>query len=197
MSLPPKETDLVGILNDYEVKIQELEFLVSSQDFDTGSGLIGPQGPQGLTGSTGPQGPAATVSVGAITTGSAGSSATVTNAGTSSAAVFNFTIPRGDTGATGPQGPAGINAGGPNPVGGIIKYGSASAPSGWLLCDGSAVSRTTYANLFAVIGTNYGSGDGSTTFNVPTVADSIIAYQDSGTSGGTSSATGARVMFFS
>lgn len=42
-----------------------------------------------------------------------------------------------------------------------------SAPSGWLLCDGSAVSRTTYATLFAAIGTTYGTGDGSTTFNVP------------------------------
>lgn len=49
----------------------------------------------------------------------------------------------------------------------IVMYGAASAPSGWLLCDGSAVSRTTYADLFAVIGTTWGNGDGSTTFNVP------------------------------
>jgi len=41
------------------------------------------------------------------------------------------------------------------------------APAGWLTCDGSAVSRTTFANLFSVIGTTYGAGDGSTTFNVP------------------------------
>lgn len=197
MSLPPKETDLVGILNNYETKIQELEFLVSTQDFDTGAGLIGPQGPQGLTGATGPQGSAATVTIGSVTTGAAGSSATVTNSGTSGAAIFNFTIPRGDTGAVGPAGPRGIDGGGPSPIGAIIKYGSASVPSGWLACDGSAVSRTTYSNLFAIIGTNYGAGNGSTTFNLPTAADSIIAYQDSGTSGGTSSATGARVMFFS
>jgi len=54
-----------------------------------------------------------------------------------------------------------------NPSGAIIAYGGTSAPSGWLLCDGSAVSRTTYATLFAAIGIAYGSGDGSTTFNLP------------------------------
>jgi len=42
-----------------------------------------------------------------------------------------------------------------------------STPTGWLLCDGSAVSRTTYAALFTAISTTYGTGDGSTTFNVP------------------------------
>lgn len=53
------------------------------------------------------------------------------------------------------------------PSGIITPYGGATAPSGWLLCDGTAVSRETYADLFAVIGTAFGSGDGSTTFNVP------------------------------
>jgi len=53
------------------------------------------------------------------------------------------------------------------PAGIIWEYGGSSAPTGWLFCDGSAVSRTTYAALFAVLGTAYGSGDGSTTFNVP------------------------------
>ncbi len=52
-------------------------------------------------------------------------------------------------------------------VGAIQMYGGATAPKGWLLCDGSAVSRTTYAKLFEVLGTAYGAGDGSTTFNVP------------------------------
>ena len=49
----------------------------------------------------------------------------------------------------------------------IFAYAGASAPTGFLLCDGSAVSRTTYAGLFSLIGTTYGAGDGSTTFNVP------------------------------
>lgn len=53
------------------------------------------------------------------------------------------------------------------PAGVILPYGGSAAPSGYLLCDGSAVSRATYASLFAVIGTSFGSGDGSTTFNVP------------------------------
>lgn len=53
------------------------------------------------------------------------------------------------------------------PTGVIFCYAGSSAPTGWLLCDGSAVSRATYATLFAIIGTAYGSGDGSTTFNLP------------------------------
>jgi len=53
------------------------------------------------------------------------------------------------------------------PVGAKIMFGSASTPENFLYCDGSAVSRTTYAALFAVIGTTYGAGNGSTTFNIP------------------------------
>jgi len=56
---------------------------------------------------------------------------------------------------------------GANPIGDIHMFAATNAPSGWLLCNGSAVSRTTYSNLFSVIGTTYGVGDGSTTFNVP------------------------------
>lgn len=53
------------------------------------------------------------------------------------------------------------------PAGLIEAYGGTSAPVGYLLCDGSAISRTTYANLFGIIGTSFGVGDGSTTFNIP------------------------------
>lgn len=49
-----------------------------------------------------------------------------------------------------------------------------TVPDGWLLCNGAAVSRTTYANLFAVIGTKYGSGDGSTTFNLPNLSGRFL-----------------------
>ena len=54
-----------------------------------------------------------------------------------------------------------------NPVGTVIQGPITSAPTGYLLCDGQDVSRTRYARLFDVIGINFGSGDGSTTFNVP------------------------------
>lgn len=53
------------------------------------------------------------------------------------------------------------------PVGSVIQFVGATAPAGYLLCDGSAVSRETYAKLFAVAGTTFGVGDGSTTFNLP------------------------------
>lgn len=53
------------------------------------------------------------------------------------------------------------------PVGGIVEFAGATAPKGWLLCDGSAVSRTDYAELFETIGITFGAGDGSTTFNLP------------------------------
>ena len=49
-----------------------------------------------------------------------------------------------------------------------------TVPDGWLLCNGAAVSRTTYANLFAVIGTKYGTGDGSATFNLPNLAGRFL-----------------------
>ena len=58
------------------------------------------------------------------------------------------------------------------PAGTIVAYGGASAPTGWHLCDDTALSRSTYARLFAVIGTTYGAGDGST-FNVPDLRDRV------------------------
>lgn len=57
--------------------------------------------------------------------------------------------------------------GGTIPPGVMVSYGGTTPPSGWLLCDGSAVSRATYAGIFSVVGVAYGVGDGSTTFNLP------------------------------
>lgn len=66
------------------------------------------------------------------------------------------------------------------PVASIHAYGGSTAPTGWLICDGSAVSRTTYAALFAIIGTTYGAGNGSTTFNLPDLRGKIPVGRDSG-----------------
>lgn len=59
----------------------------------------------------------------------------------------------------------------PCPVGLVGLWTDETIPAGWLLCNGAAVSRTNYARLFAKIGTRYGAGDGSTTFNVPDMRD--------------------------
>jgi microcystin-dependent protein len=61
----------------------------------------------------------------------------------------------------------------------IVPYAGASAPTGYLLCDGTAVSRTTYADLFAITGTTYGIGDNSTTFNLPNLKGRIPVGLDS------------------
>jgi len=68
-----------------------------------------------------------------------------------------------------------------NPTGSIITIPLASAPEGYLLCDGSAVSRTTHARLFGSISTTYGDGDGSTTFNLPDYRGLFLRATDSGT----------------
>lgn len=60
------------------------------------------------------------------------------------------------------------------PTGEGIRHFLASVPDGFLSCDGSAVSRSTYGNLFAAIGTTYGVGDGSTTFNLPNASGFVI-----------------------
>lgn len=66
------------------------------------------------------------------------------------------------------------------PVGTILSYSAATAPTGFLLCDGSAVSRTTYADLFALIASTAGQGDGSTTFNVPDLRGRFLRGRDGG-----------------
>ena len=60
------------------------------------------------------------------------------------------------------------------PAGIVLPFAGSVAPQGYLLCDGSAVSRSEYADLFAAIGTVYGAGDGSTTFNVPDLSGRVI-----------------------
>lgn len=60
------------------------------------------------------------------------------------------------------------------PVGTMLMWATATAPTNYLICNGSAVSRRTYAPLFAVLGTTWGAGDGSTTFNLPNTAGRVV-----------------------
>ena len=82
------------------------------------------------------------------------------------------------------------------PTATIVPWSSASVPSGFLECDGTAVSRSTYSALFAIVGTTYGAGDGSTTFNTPDLQDNTPVGKSNnkalGSTGGanTVSATG-------
>lgn len=62
--------------------------------------------------------------------------------------------------------------------GAVISYAGTTEPTGWLFCYGQAVSRATYARLFAVIGTTYGAGDGTTTFNLPDLRGRAMAGRD-------------------
>lgn len=72
------------------------------------------------------------------------------------------------------------NAAARSPTGAVTAWSTNTAPSGYLICNGAAVSRTTYAALFAVIGGTYGPGDGSTTFNLPDLRGAFVRGLDNG-----------------
>lgn len=104
------------------------------------------KGPTGATGPTGPTGPQGSTGPQGI---------------------------QGPQGVPGPTGPAGPSTG--VPTGLVMPYAGAASPdtTEWLICDGFPVSRTTYARLFAVIGTTFGAGDGSTTFHIPNMTGRV------------------------
>lgn len=79
------------------------------------------------------------------------------------------------------------------PSGAILMYGAAAAPTGWLLCDGTAVSRTTYAALFTAISTTYGVGDGTTTFNLPDLRQRFPLGKAASGTGNTLGGTGGAI----
>lgn len=99
----------------------------------------------------------ASVAVGETTTLEPGADATVTNVGTAKDLILDFGIPQGEMGSPGET----------EPIGTIKMYGGTTAPDGYMFANGQAISRTTYSDLFAIYGTTFGAGDGSTTFNLP------------------------------
>jgi microcystin-dependent protein len=76
------------------------------------------------------------------------------------------------------------------PIGAIEDFAGPTAPSGWLVCDGTALSRVTYKPLFEVIGTTWGAGDGSTTFNLPDFRGRFRLTKAASGTGSTLAATG-------
>lgn len=66
------------------------------------------------------------------------------------------------------------------PSGTVLPFAGVNVPAGWLLCDGTAISRTTYASLYSSIGTAWGSGDGSSTFNLPDLRGRFMRGRDGG-----------------
>ena len=114
-----------------------------------------------VTVNKGDQGPANTLTIGTVTTGEPGTQASATITGESPNQVLNLTIPRG-------------NAGSGAAVGSIALFAGATIPEGYLLCDGAALSREVYSELFSAIGTTWGEGDGSTTFNLPDFSGKFI-----------------------
>lgn len=96
-------------------------------------------------------------------------------------ATVSGTGPQGPQGPQGPIGPQGIQGlMGTAPPGVIFAYGAVTPPNGYLACGGQAVSRTAYPNLFAIISTTYGSGDGTSTFNLPNFQGRFPIGQDAG-----------------
>src|SRR5690349_20866431 len=89
----------------------------------------------------------------------------------------SLTSPAGGQGIQGLQGVAGESY----PIGVIVPYTSTTAPPTWMICDGSAISRTTYPALFAICGTTFGAGDGSTTFNLPDLRSRVPVGSGQGT----------------
>lgn len=141
--------------------------------------LTGPTGPTGATGATGAQGPQ----------GEQGPQGVQGIQGIQG--IQGEQGPAGSNGTNGTNGTNGSDA--TSPAGGIQLYAGSSAPTGYLLCDGSAVSRTTYSALFAIISTTYGSGDGSTTFNLPDLRQRFPLGKSTSGTGNTLGAIGGSI----
>jgi len=150
---------------------------------DTGS--AGAQGPSGPAGAAGSNGTAATVSVGSVSTGAAGSSAVVTNAGTSSAAILNFTIPRGDAGAAGANGTNGTNGTAATVAVGSVSTGAAGSSA---VVTNAGTSGAAVFNFTIPRGDTGATGATGATGPAGPVAGSSgqLVYNNGGTAAGAS-----------
>ena len=144
------------------------------------TGPIGATGPAGATGATGLQGENGAAGA-AGATGATGPSGLQGDTGpTGAVGATGATGPIGATGTTGATGPTGVTSPG-MPTGSITQFAGSTAPSGWLTCDGTAVSRTTFADLFAAIGTTYNiGGEAGTDFRLPNMKGRVPVGFDSG-----------------
>lgn len=102
---------------------------------------------------------------------------TVPSGGTTGQVLTKQSNKDNDVGWADPTGQGGVT-GDTVPIGSITSYATSTAPENWLVCDGSEVSRTEYAELFNVIGEDFGAGDGSTTFNLPNIKGRTIVGLD-------------------
>lgn len=133
------------------------------------TGATGPTGPQGATGNTGATGAAATIRIGSVSTGAAGSNAAVSNSGNAQNAVLNFTIPRGSTGAKGAQGPRGAT-GAQGPVG-VFRIGSvttlAPGANATIALSGNGTNGSPYYFAFGIPrgATGASGGSGCTSYH--------------------------------
>jgi microcystin-dependent protein len=163
----PNGSDGVGITSITNNGNGTFTILMSDGSSFISPTYTGPTGPTGSTGATGPQGPTGPSGVISVTS-------PVTNTGTSTSAEIGI-----DTASL----ISIINSSGSGgfvPVGAILPFGSLTAPTGWVSCNGQAVNRTgTYAALFAVIGTTYGAGNTTTTFNLPNLKTKVPVGYDS------------------
>lgn len=145
--------------------------VVGPQGLQGPAGVPGPQGDQGVVGPQGVQGPQGN-------TGALGPKGDPGPTGPTGAAstVPGPVGPQGIQGAQGPKGDLGNED-----VGSIKPWPAVGAPNSWMLCDGRAISRTLYPDLFAVLQTTWGAGDGSTTFNVPDLRGKFVLGAGQGT----------------
>lgn len=166
--------------------------LISIASITGATGATGSQGPSGSTGSTGAageDGDDATVTLGSVSTGNAGTSVIITNSGTTGAAIFNFTIPRGDTGATGSAGSNGSNgaAGADGSDGREVEIQNSGTQIQWRYV--GDVSWTNIVSIAAITGPTGATGSTGSTGSAGTAATIAVGNITTGAPGSSATVT--------